>query len=717
MVLPPPPQPRYTGRCRMNTPRSLARLFAVSFLTLFLEVLLIRWAPGQLRILAYYTNFILLAAFLGLGYGLTRPDGPRSVFRWLGKLVTVLFLLMAARRLHLAGTEQDMAVYAIWAEAVKLPVPVYIYLPAFFFLFASIFVEPGRWTASFFAQLNPLPAYAANLAGGLAGLLGFTALGHLEAQPWIWWLAAMLALGLMAEPSWVRSRLALAALSLAIVALVAWNDRGDHWSPYYKIRTTPLHYVKSSGELYPGFLPKVPGLSTFDAAEGVNIEVNDDYITFILGLEDETLARHPFLTTIREQYQQPFRYAAALDDVLVLGSGGGTDLAEAQRLGVRNITAVEIDPYIAHLGQTLHPEDPYGKPNVRLVIDDARHYLNSPVEKKFDLILFSYLDSHRLTSAHAGVRLEGFLYSANAFSAAMKRLKPGGVIVVRHVFAGAMMPFMHQKFVGMLAQAAGEDHVRVNVRQGDYIAAGDQAALARLQSMPGLESPVFDATVDVPDDDWPFLYLAQRGIPTDYLAVLAVITGFLVIAFRRHQRDGRPSLPVRERALFATLGAAFLLLEAQTVTGWALLFGSTWQVSAIVFATILTLAFLANLLVWKVGRLAADWRFIATGLGMAVAANLFISPTHFAGGSLVMRLMIGGAVGLSPVFFSGLLFSRMMARTASAASALGWNLFGAMAGGFAEYSVMWTGLPALRWAVAVLYLVALWLARNPARQP
>jgi hypothetical protein len=44
-------------------------LFIASFLALFMEVMLIRWVPAYERVLAYFTNFVLIAAFLGLGLG------------------------------------------------------------------------------------------------------------------------------------------------------------------------------------------------------------------------------------------------------------------------------------------------------------------------------------------------------------------------------------------------------------------------------------------------------------------------------------------------------------------------------------------------------------------------------------------------------------------------------------------------------------------------
>ena len=44
-------------------------LFLSSFLVLFLEIALIRWMPAYVRLLAYFSNFILLATFLGGGLG------------------------------------------------------------------------------------------------------------------------------------------------------------------------------------------------------------------------------------------------------------------------------------------------------------------------------------------------------------------------------------------------------------------------------------------------------------------------------------------------------------------------------------------------------------------------------------------------------------------------------------------------------------------------
>ena len=45
-------------------------MFALSFTALFLELMVIRWVPSVVRLVAYYANLMLLSSFLGLGVSL-----------------------------------------------------------------------------------------------------------------------------------------------------------------------------------------------------------------------------------------------------------------------------------------------------------------------------------------------------------------------------------------------------------------------------------------------------------------------------------------------------------------------------------------------------------------------------------------------------------------------------------------------------------------------
>ena len=57
-----------------------AGLFAVSFLLLFMELALIRWIPAYVRLMSYFTNFILLACFLGMGLGCLASGNKKDYF-------------------------------------------------------------------------------------------------------------------------------------------------------------------------------------------------------------------------------------------------------------------------------------------------------------------------------------------------------------------------------------------------------------------------------------------------------------------------------------------------------------------------------------------------------------------------------------------------------------------------------------------------------------
>ncbi len=55
--------------------RPAVRLFLTSFAVLFVELLLIRWIPAYAVFVGFFSNFILMSSFLGIGLGILL--GPR----------------------------------------------------------------------------------------------------------------------------------------------------------------------------------------------------------------------------------------------------------------------------------------------------------------------------------------------------------------------------------------------------------------------------------------------------------------------------------------------------------------------------------------------------------------------------------------------------------------------------------------------------------------
>src|SRR5947199_7920118 len=68
-------------------------LFVASFLMLYFELVLIRWVPGHVRVLAYFTNFVLIACFFGMGLGMILSRSKRDLGRWAPAGIAVVVLL------------------------------------------------------------------------------------------------------------------------------------------------------------------------------------------------------------------------------------------------------------------------------------------------------------------------------------------------------------------------------------------------------------------------------------------------------------------------------------------------------------------------------------------------------------------------------------------------------------------------------------------------
>jgi hypothetical protein len=212
-------------------------------------------------------------------------------------------------------------------------------------------------------------------------------------------------------------------------------------------------------------------------------------------------------------------------------------------------------------------------------------------------------------------------------------------------------------------------------------------------------------TVRATTDDWPYLYLKQAGIPKLHLIVSVAILAAVLLA-------GRRALGVTggSDSHFFALGAAFLLLEVQTVSRAALLFGMTWIVNAIVISAVLVMILLSNLVAWRWPRIPQA--AIVTGLALTVAGLAWVPLDWFNALTGPTKLFAAGAFLTAPVFFAGLIFIRSFAACADKSRALGSNLIGALVGGLLESLSFVTGVRALVILVGLFYLIA--ILRRPA---
>ena len=203
-------------------------------------------------------------------------------------------------------------------------------------------------------------------------------------------------------------------------------------------------------------------------------------------------------------------------------------------------------------------------------------------------------------------------------------------------------------------------------------------------------------------DDHPFVYLYGRSIPAYYLFTLL---GVLLISLVAVRLAGGPLRRMRPYVDLFFLGSAFLLLETRSVTGFALLFGTTWIVNALVFAGVL-LVVLAAVEVTRRWR-TPPLRVLYVALGGALLLAGLLPPELLLGLPVVPRALAAVAVAFAPIFVANLIFAKRFAETADATSAFAANLLGAMVGGCLEYLSLIVGYQALLLLAALLYGLAL----------
>jgi hypothetical protein len=152
------------------------------------------------------------------------------------------------------------------------------------------------------------------------------------------------------------------------------------------------------------------------------------------------------------------------------------------------------------------------------------------------------------------------------------------------------------------------------------------------------------------------------------------------------------------------LGAAFLLMEVHAINRLALFFGTTWIVSAVTIALVLSLIVLANVLTMALGRVSYAMSY--GGLALSLTASFLLEPSSFLGYGTTAGVVFG-TVLVSPVFFAGLVFSRSFAMARAAGPAIGANILGSVLGGWIEYGTMAVGMRALVLLAAVFYALSL----------
>jgi hypothetical protein len=285
-----------------------------------------------------------------------------------------------------------------------------------------------------------------------------------------------------------------------------------------------------------------------------------------------------------------------------------------------------------------------------------------------------------------------------------KILKPGGMLAT---YYSVPKPWFFKRIYSTVASAfpnalqiyMTEDHYLFNTI---IMAAKDDPSFV---SAPEMDSEV--KTVKPSSDDWPYIYLRYPTVSNLYLEVFALIGVLIALIFlllRRLEKSTQLHLD------FFFLGVGFSLMESAAVVRLALAFGTTWVVSAVVFASVLLTVFFANYLLGLKPNIRISFAWIS--LLVCLSINFFFPVQVLLEFSFPLRVLGAALLIGAPVFFAGIIFSKLFNQEPEVGFPFGMNMIGAMTGGSIEYLSMLIGMKNIWLVLLGIYFLAHWCHRR-----
>ena len=457
---------------------------------------------------------------------------------------------------------------------------------------------------------------------------------------------------------------------------------GVSWSPYYKVDDRGSRHARRTGFLLisvNGVPHQLMAPAQWKLEQGERI-----YGTPYLRLPDNPL-----------------------DDVLIVGAGSGLrrrDRPEQGRRPYRRRRHRPADPRRSAWSE--NPDRPYDDPRVTRHINDGRAFLES-TDRKYDLILFALPDSLTLVSGASQIRLESFLFTEEALTSVRDHLKPDGAFAMYNYYREH---WLIDRLAGTAADGFGHAPCVDTF-------AGAQAVVTRRHDRrrpaaarrPGRQ-PAGRASIAPATDDRAVPVLQGRLVPARSTGYAARLHPADLAARRPRARWAAAAM--RPYADLFFMGAAFLLLETKNVATFALLFGTTWFVNALVFAGVLVivLAAVETTRKFRTPSLPVVFAGIAASLALAwVVQPDWLLPLPF-----VPRLVAAILLAFLPIYLANVAFAKRFQDSSDSQSAFAVNLLGAIVGGCLEYAALLTGYSNLLIVTGLLYLAAFVLVPRTA---
>lgn len=435
-------------------------VFLLTAATLMLEIIQTR----ILSVVAWYhlAFFIISIAMFGMTAGavwvyLQRDRFTETTLSRDLAFFTTAFALSTALALAVQMTLMPVVLKTATAVIVWVELAFCLMVP---FVFSGIAV-------SLALTRSPYPigrVYGCDLAGAAAGCLGVLfVLNSTDGPSGILWAAAIGAAAAVAfaksgigvaddgqqarqsifrQPKLVFSLLALAALinGLTDYGLRPLAVKGrieapgstftfEEWNTFSRVI---VHPTSTGRPQMWGPSPTMPWNRWRIDQKLMTIDGDAGTIMYRFS-EDKAAADFLKYDVTNLAYFLPGRERAA-----VIGVGGGRDVLSAWTFGLRDITAVEINPIFVKLLTGLEDYADFAGlsklEGVDFVVDEARSWFTR-TRQTFDVIQMSLVDTWAATTAGAFTLSENGLYTREAWQIFFERLTPKGVFSVSRWYA------------------------------------------------------------------------------------------------------------------------------------------------------------------------------------------------------------------------------------------------------------------------------------------
>jgi hypothetical protein len=222
-----------------------------------------------------------------------------------------------------------------------------------------------------------------------------------------------------------RGRAAGVALALLLVAMVAVNMK---W-PIIDVVFAKGHHLANEIFVKWNSFSRI-AIAREKSSDMALIVIDADASTGIANFDFNNLSDEDRRALASQGPGFPYQVRPGAK-TLIIGPGGGWDVARALASGSKDITGVEINPIIAntimqrqfpHLSRNL-----YGRPEVRIEVEDGRSFIRRSTEK-YQVLQATLVDTWASTAAGAFALSENNLYTTNAFYDYLSHLTDDGIL-------------------------------------------------------------------------------------------------------------------------------------------------------------------------------------------------------------------------------------------------------------------------------------------------